>query len=364
MLAFKPKKVFEKLNKMDRKQAYTVGSVAVATLVALIMLITAFTSGDDGSFDGMDIRGFDLATMPFATDSAEQYLLASKYPDMQENGSTLLYSAAEKEERQKEDAQEAEKESTWQEKLASNLEDNTSAARSDNGGYSGYRGGGSSGKGGGTKTEVGKLSPTGVATSAGNALNATAPTGEFLSFRKTGDKGNEAPVALMTGDARRALTQFRQNSRAAATFKDNRLASARKAVMGGNATGSEAINKDGTIDLTKVKEGGLTIDPDAPRSSSDLNNLDKKLEDATKKKPEDKKPEDKTPWWQTMLQDMLKSFVSGIASGIGSGIGDGLKDKISNGIKGKGGSGGGSSSGSGAGSGSGQRVKAEWGSNQ
>ncbi|MBO5911828.1 MAG: hypothetical protein J6Q05_06635, partial [Elusimicrobiaceae bacterium] len=282
MFAFKPKKVFEKLNKMDRKQAYTIGAIAVVSIVALLMLISAATSTNDDSFEGMAARGYDLANMPFATDEAEKYLLAAKYPDMQENGSTLLYSAEEKQARQEEDAQSTQEDKAWESNNNTEWDNNTSAARSDNGGYGGYRGGGygGSGRGGrGGRTEIGQLGTANMAHSGGSGVNSTwGPTGDFRQFKGREDRGNGAPVQLKTGDARQALAQFRQGSRAAATFKENRMTGARKALLGGNVTGSEAITKDG-VDLSKLQNGGLTLDTDAPPSSTDLDNLDKKVED-------------------------------------------------------------------------------------
>ena len=106
MFNFKSKKinVFGKLNKLNRKQAYTIGAIVVVFVVALILLISAAMGGDDDSFAGMNARGYDLAQMPFATDEAENFLLANVYPDMKENGSSLIYSLQEKEQRQEEDA--------------------------------------------------------------------------------------------------------------------------------------------------------------------------------------------------------------------------------------------------------------------
>ncbi len=327
MFTFKPKKVFEKLNKMDRKQAYTIGAIVVVTVVALLMLVSAASAPED-SFEGMAARGYDLANMPFATDAAEQYLLAAKYPDMKENASTLLYSAAEKEARQEEDAQQSQEEQgdTSSAGADSPYDANTSAARSDNGGYGGY---GGYGRGrGGTKTEIGQLGTAGMASSGGSGISSTfGPTGDFRQFKGREDRGNEAPVQLNTGNARQALAQFRQGSRTAATFKENRLTGARKALLGGAVAGSEAITKDG-VDLSKLQNGGLTLDTDAPPSSTDLDNLDKQVADAAKKAEEKKKEEKKLGFWEQLGQDLLRQMASSLVDSVMSGVGDTIKGGI------------------------------------
>lgn len=329
MFTFKPKQVFEKLNKMDRKQAYTIGAIAVVSIVALLMLVSAATGNKDDSFDGMSARGYDLANMPFATDAAEQYLLAAKYPDMKENGSTLLYSSAEKAARQEEDFQAAEEENASADETVSDYDANTSSARSDNGGYGGYSGGyGGSGRGGRGKTEVGQLGTANMAHSGGSGVNATwGPSGDFRQFKGREDRGNEAPIQLKTGNARQALAQFQQGSRAAATFKENRMTGARKALMGGNVAGSEAITKDG-VDLSKLQEGGLTLDTDAPPTTTDLDNLDKKVADAAKKAEDKKKEEFKTPWWQEMLIGLAKSAANALVNSFMNTVGDTIGDTV------------------------------------
>ena len=95
MFKLKPGNVFQKLNTMDKKQAYTWGAIVVVCFIALITLASFVGDADDTSFDGFSTRGYDLAQMPFVNDEAEEYLLASKYPDMKNNGSTMLYSQEE-----------------------------------------------------------------------------------------------------------------------------------------------------------------------------------------------------------------------------------------------------------------------------
>ncbi|MBO4674526.1 MAG: hypothetical protein J5601_00345, partial [Elusimicrobiaceae bacterium] len=104
MFKLKKGNVFQKLNNMDRKQAYTYGGIMVAVVVVLLLLVSFLSQEEDPTFDGFNTRGYDLADSPFITDEAEQYLLSSMYPDMQDNGANALYSVVEKEARQEEDA--------------------------------------------------------------------------------------------------------------------------------------------------------------------------------------------------------------------------------------------------------------------
>ena len=333
MFAFKPKKVFEKINKMDRKQAYTVGAIIVVSIVALLMLISAMSSREDGSFDGMKSRGYDLATMPFATDEAEKFLLANAYPDMQENGSTLLYSAAEKEARQEadEDFQDTADEQMGADGDIVDMEDEY--APTDHGGYGGYGGYGGSGRGGrGGKTEIGQLSAAGMASAGGSGVNSTyGPSGDFRQFKGRENRGNEAPVQLKTGNARNSLAQFRSGSLAAARIQQNKMANAGKALYGGNVAGSEAFGKDG-VDLSKLQNGGLTLDTSAPASTTDLDNLDKKVAEAAKKAEEKKKEEEKRSWWEDMLINLAQSAAQSLVDSVMGGVGDTIRGAINGGM--------------------------------
>lgn len=309
MFKLKSPKVFEKLNKLNRKQAYTIGAIVVVLVVALILLISAATSGDDDSFAGMNARGYDLAQMPFATDEAEKYLLANAYPDMQENGSTLLYSKQEKEQRQEEDALNEEGEGEEEE---GNSESSSSSGNEDeyeygSGSSRGYGSGGYGGSGrGGSKTEIGTLSSSGMTRVDGSGVNSTwGPSGDFHQFKGREDRGKEQPIQLKTDDARRSLAQFRSGSIAAARINENKMKNAGKALFGGDIKGSDAF-KDG-VDLSKLAEGGLTLDTSAPSTTTDLNNLDKKVADAVKDKQDEKDKEDKKEWWEEMLIDLAKS---------------------------------------------------------
>ncbi len=327
MFTFKPKKVFEKLNKMDRKQAYTIGAIAVVMIVALLMLVSAATSGGEDSFDGMDSHGYDLAQMPFATDAAEQYLLASKYPDMKENGSTLLYSAAEKEQRQEEDAQAAEDESVDTDSSVENTsdEDNYSSGYSGRG-YGGYARGGGTGRG---ATEIGQLSHAGMASASGSGVSSTyGPSGDFRQFKGRENRGDERPAQFKTADGRQALAQFRSGSLAAARINENKMTGARKALMGGMVQGSDAFGKDGGVDLSKLQSGGLTLDTSAPSTTTDLDNLDKKVADAAKKAEDKKKEENKRKWWEDMLIDLAKQAASSLVKSFMDITGDTIKGAI------------------------------------
>ena len=324
MFTFKPKKVFDKLNKMDRKQAYTIGAIAVVSIVALLMLISAATGTQDDSFDGMTARGYDLASMPFATDEAEKYLLVAKYPDMKENGSTLLYSAEEKQARQEEDAQ-AEEASGLTDEMVVDYDDNTSAPRSDNGGYGGYSGGYGSGRAGsGSKTEIGQLSPTGMATSGGSGVNSTwGPTGDFRQFKGREGRGNETPQQLVI-DRNKEAAAFRTASMQAARAKGNQITAQRKAVQQLSVTGENPTTTGPTIDPA----GGFQIEDGALPSTTDLDNLDKRVAEAAKKAEEKKKEERKLSFWEQLAQDLLRQAASSLVNSVMDGIGDTMKGAI------------------------------------
>ena len=301
MFKLKPGNVFQKLNKMDKKQAYTWGAIVLVCFIALITLASFMGKADEASFEDFNTRGYDLAQMPFLNDEAEEYLLASKYPDMKDNNSTLLYSAAEKEARQEEDAAKAETESSGQ----------SEESYSSDGGYSrgGYSGGGYSGRGGGSgaPTEIGQLGSASMGRAGGGGVNATwgAPRGDFSTF-KSQDKGTETPMAqLKNKDARRALSQFAQTSRAAAGLRDGKAANAKRALMGGHIEGSEAFTADG-IDLSKAQ--GLAIDPDGD-FSSDFSGLQDAVKDAANA-AKDAKDEFKKEAMDPLLQQLLSGMVN------------------------------------------------------
>lgn len=292
---------WKKLQKMDRKQAYTWGAVAVVSLVALISI--ASVGGPEAEdFNNFETRGYDLANMPFSTDEAEQYLLASKYPDLNDKGHAGLYSKSEKEARQAEDAAQAE-----QAKLDASVSSTASQ-------YRPGRYGGGSGGGAASPTQVGSLSSANLKSASGSGMKSTfGPQGDFSNFR-TQEKGSDKflPKGPGKGDARKALFQTAQASRAAANLKNDKLINAKKAMMGGNVQGSDAFMEDGKINLDNLK--GLELDTNAPMESADLSGLDDAVGDANKAAAEKQHEEEEMEWWEEALIDIGKQIVSGLIS--------------------------------------------------
>ena len=332
MLKLKAGNVFEKLNNMDRKQAYTIGAIGAVVLVALLMLASLLGKGaDDSSLDDYKARGYDLASMPFLNDEAEEFLLSSKYPDMQENGSSLLFSAQEKEERQAADAEEEEDEEDDED-----LDEDESSGGSGVGiGYKG-RGGGSGrgGRGGGSgrgATAVGRLGNATMGRSSGSGMSGGfgAPRGDYSPY-KTDKKGSERPIGeFKNEDARRALAQFAQASRATAGLRDGKLANAKRALQSADIRGSEAFT-DGGIDLSKAN--GLAIDTNAPTSTPDLSNLQDKINDAAKEAQAKKEKDDKKDktFAEKLLTALGDAVINSVAQGVGSMISSGFNHLTAN----------------------------------
>jgi len=298
MFKFKAGNVFQKLNKMDRKKAYTLGALIVVCFIALLTLASFMGKADDASFDDFSTRGYDLAQMPFVNDEAEQYLLAAKYPDMQNNGSTLLYSAEEKEARQEEDAQNEEEYTDDSSSGSSAYEAPTSR------GYAGYgRGGG----GTSSPTQVGQLGSASMGHASGSGINSSygAPRGDFSPY-KSQEKGSELPTVLQNKNARKALWQTARGSRAAAGLRDGKGGNAKRAMMGGNIQGADAFTDKG-VDLSKA--AGLALDTNAPVTSSDLSNLDDAVSDTADKANDDKNQEEKD-LWDKLLEQALSGLVN------------------------------------------------------
>lgn len=314
MFKLKKGNVFEKINNMDRKQAYTIGAIGAVLLVALLML-GSFAGGDeDGSLDNFNARGYDLATMPFVNDEAEQFLLSSKYPDMQGNGSSLLFSLQDKEERQEAD-EEFDEEGDEEEEFDEQEEGEGGSS----GGYSGGRSGGGygGGRGGsGGRTNVGTLGNASMGHSGGSGMSGSfgAPRGDYSPY-KTQKKGEEKAVEFKNADARRALSQFAQASRATAGLRDNKLVNAKKALQTGNIQGSEAFAGKG-IDLSKT--GGLALDTNAPVGSSpDLSDLGNKV-NSQAHEAEDKQDE----------KNKEKSFLEQALEALGEAVIDVMKEQL------------------------------------
>lgn len=308
MFKLKPGNVFQKINKMDKKQAYTWGAIVVVCFVALLTLASFMGDADETSFDGFNTRGYDLAQMPFLNDEAEEYLLASKYPDMQNNGSTMLYSSEEKEARQEADAEAAAEAAAEAESADMDSSSDSASSSSGYGGYGGgYAGGGAAAAG---PTQIGQLGSASVGRASGSGVSTSwgAPRGDFSPY-KSQEKGSELPVTqLKNQDARRALAQFAQTSRAAAGFKDSKGANAKRALMGGHVQGSEAFT-DGGVDLSKTS--GLTLDTNAPVSSADLGNLNDAISDAANAGKQAKK-ELEDDFRESMADRLLEQLWSGM----------------------------------------------------
>ena len=295
---------WKKLQKMDRKQAYTWGGIAVVALVALIS-IASMGGQDAEDFTDFETRGYDLANMPFSTDEAEQYLLASKYPDMNDKAHSGLYSEAEKEARQAEDAAEAQ----------AQLDKSASSSGSEYRPNRYYGGGGSRGGGAASPTQVGSLNSAGLKSASGSGMKSTfGPQGDFSNFRSQ-EKGKDkfVPSGPGKGNARTALIQTAQASRAAAGLKNDKLLNAKKAMMGGNVKGSDAFLDDsGAVNLGAAK--GLELDTNAPISSADLSGLGDALQDANQDAAAEDQQEEEMEWWEEMLIDVAKQIAQGLVN--------------------------------------------------
>ncbi|MBR3632563.1 MAG: hypothetical protein IKN49_05860 [Elusimicrobiaceae bacterium] len=294
-------KTWKKLNSMDRKQAYTWGAVILVGVIGLLILASA-ASGEKDDFSDFETRGYDLANMPFSSDEAEQYLLASKYPDMEEGNKGMgLYSAEEKEARQEEDAEQAELD--------------TSASSSASEYVPGrYYGGGGSGRGTGARTQVGSLGSASIKGASGSGLSSKfGPSGDFSNFRSQNKGSDRAPGRLHGGDARTALRQTAMASRAAAGLKNDKMLNAKKALMGGNVEGSKAFMDDsGAVNLGEA--AGLDLDTNAPTSSADLSGLDQGLNDAKDKGQKDGSDNDdeKNEWEEFAIEFLKKAIDFGL----------------------------------------------------
>lgn len=298
MFKFNATNVIKKLNRMDRKQAYTWGAVGVGVLVALLLLASFLGGAEEESFDGFQARGYDLANSPFITDEAEEFLLASKYPDMKDNNANTLYSPMEKEERQEEDAaQEAE-------------EDSSSSDYSSGNSSSGYSSRGYSGRGGGsrTPTQVGQLGGASMSHAGGTGLSSTygGPRVDTTPYQQNKlQSAKIATVGANAGNGRRSLSQFASATQAGARLKDNKAVNQKRSLQGGEVAGAGGFKEDGTVDMSKVSTDML--DTNAPQASGDLDNIDKAVADAGQKakdKNDDNKDEDKDKWGD-MFRDIL-----------------------------------------------------------
>lgn len=276
-------KVFKKLNHMDKKQAYTYGAIIIVAMVALLTLASVAGSGPDDSFDDLQGRGYDLAQMPFVNDEAEQFLLASKYPDMRNNNVNAIYSKEEKEARQAEDAQnEAQEETAASEEASSS-------------GYTGYSRGGGSGVAR-TPTQIGAFSPSGsMATASGGNTSATfggTVRGDFSPFQRE-DKGKEAPF-VDPKNARQALARFNSASRAAARGA-NKARDSQKALFGSHVSGTGGFDSNG-VPLKGTGSGVNYESSDTPDLSGLDDTMQERAADAREKAEEQQLQEEESIW--------------------------------------------------------------------
>lgn len=279
-------KVFKKLNHMDKKQAYTYGAIGVVCLVALLTLASVAGGGADDSLDNLNARGYDLAQMPFLNDEAENYLLASKYPDMKNNNVSALYSPRDKKDRQEEDAKES------AESGAADTSADTSGSYNSSSYGSGYTGRGGGGRG--TPTQIGSFSSSGsMASASGGNTSATyggTMRGDFSPFQRE-SKGNEAPFKPQ--NAKQALTRFNAASRAAARGV-NKAVDSRKALLGSQVEGGFGTDSNG-VPLGESK--GINYDE---AESADLSGLDdtmaEKAQEARDKKEAEKLADGQSFW--------------------------------------------------------------------
>ena len=292
--------IFDKFNKMDRKQAYTFGAIGLAVFVALLTLGGALASAPEEDFSDFETRGYDLANMPFSTDEAEKYLLASRYQDVKGKDQIGLYSPEEKAERQAEDLAAAEE----------------AAANTDFGGATSggsayvpgryYGGGGAGAKG--TPTQVGKLNSAGLKSAGGSGIKSTfGPTGDFSPFKGQA-KGKALPQTAGKGDARTALRQTAQGSRAAAGLKNAKLLNAKKAMMGGDIKGSGAFMDDsGAVNLDAAK--GLALDTNAPVSSADMSGFNDAVKDAHEAAKQEAQAAEEDHYWREWWGNFFETIV-------------------------------------------------------
>ncbi len=317
----KPKKVFEKLNKMDRKQAYTVGAIITVAIIALLMLVSSL-GGEEDPMQGMNPRGYDLASMPFVNDLAEQELLASRYPDMLGNTSSMLYSPAERQEREQEDQEEYElvpvTEDVTEASSAENVPQQESAgAEAASGSGRGYGVGRGAGR---TPTEIGKLTSAGMATGGGSGIGSTwGPSVDNRGLQ--GQQGYVGSAATAGGNAKQDLRQARFGSFAAAKNKNRMMTDARKAMQNGNIAGTQQAKQGPEIG----KFGGLTSETGDVPHMADLGALDDAVDNAVKEQQKREEKEQKLGFWEQLGQDLLRQAASSLVDSVMSGVGDSIK---------------------------------------
>ena len=157
----------------------------------------------------------------------------------------------------------------------------------------------------------------------GSGISSTygAPRGDFSPY-KSQEKGKETPAQLKNQDARKALYQFARGSQAAAGLRDGKGANAKRAMMGGNIQGSEAFTDNG-VELDKL--GGLTLDTNAPVSSSDLSNLAKDVAEGAKQ-AEKKQEKEEKDFWTKLGQSLLEGLADVAIQGVGKMVNNGIDE--------------------------------------
>ena len=137
--------------------------------------------------------------------------------------------------------------------------------------------------------------------------------------------GTVAPAQLKAAEARKALQQFRAGSFQASRLRDNKNLNARKAMQGGNIQGSQAFGEKG-IDVSKL--GGLALDTSELPKTTDLGNLDDKVDNAVKDQQKKEEKEHKLGFWEQLGQDLLRQAASGLVDAVTTGVGDSIKGWI------------------------------------
>lgn len=315
MFKLKAGNVIEKLNKMDRKQAYTYGAIGVGVLVALILLASFLGNAEESSFDDFSTRGYDLANSPFVTDEAEEFLLASAYPDMKNNDAYTLYGPAEKAQRQAEDSL-AQEEEESSDDFSSSASD--SASYNTSSGYT-YRGG-RGGSGSRNPTQVGQLGGASMSHASGSGTNSSwgSPRLDTTPYQRN-EMGKDPINSQAKGaDARRALSQFASSSQAGARLKEGKAVNMKRALQGGDIIGA-TMNPDGTVDLSKVD--AMNLDTNAPEpGSADLDNLGDNLSkaaDDAKDKDDNENKGDELSFFENILQMGAQKLFESLANAAG-----------------------------------------------
>lgn len=332
MLKLKKGNVFEKLNNMTRKQAYTYGGIAIALVVVFFLIASFLGNAEDPSFEGFTSRGYDLATSPFMTDAAEEYLLASKYQDMQEQPSNFLYSQEEKEARQEQEADFVPDEvNTDGENETENPFTDGNSSSSAGSSSSGSRGYGGYGGGRGTKTEINSIGSFGQrAQAGGTGANNSYSGGMQLDTRafkeNKHDMTDSKPQTQQKPDAKRALSQFSQGAYAAAGLKNNRDLNFKRALMGGGKEAG-AFTADGAIDLSKVDASQL--DTNAPQTETpDLSTLKDDVSSNVSNSKNNNNHKNKNKFdWTAFWTDLLKSVVTNVGEPLLKEYVGGLREK-------------------------------------